>query len=89
MHGIGKGLDPNVLPEKQVIKSITTSAVKGVSQIKLGLVQGRAALRWKIKTPFPPTISKPIVKLTEKTNSTCSKYKATRNNFESLNTRKF
>ena len=40
-----------------------TSEVKGVSQIKPMLGQGRAGLRWKIKTPLLPQISKPIVKL--------------------------
>ena len=28
VHGIGKGLDPNILPEKQVIKPVVTSEVK-------------------------------------------------------------
>ena len=65
-HGVEKGLDPNVLPEIQIIKPIVTSEVKGTSQIKPRLGQGRAGLRWKIKTPMPPVINKPIVKLTEK-----------------------
>ena len=67
VQGIGKGLDPNVLPERQVIKPIVTSEAKGVSQIKPMLDQGRAVLRWKIKTPMPSHINKCIVKLTEKT----------------------
>ena len=46
--------------------------------MKPGLRQGRAALRWKIKLPLSPPINKPIVKLTEKTNSTHSKYGATK-----------
>ena len=59
VHGIGKGSDPNMLLEKQVIKAIVTSEVEGLGQ-------GRAGFRWKIKTPMPPPIIKPIVKLIEK-----------------------
>ena len=65
VHGIGKGLDLNVLPEKQVIRPVITTEVKAVSQIKPRLGQDRAGLRQKIKIPMPP-INKPIVKLTEK-----------------------
>ena len=66
VHGIGKGLDLNILPEKQVIKPIVAAEVKGTSQIKPRLGQGRAGLGCKIKTPVPPPIIKPIVKLMEK-----------------------
>ena len=66
VHGIGKGLNLNKLPGKQVIKPIITSEVKGISQIKPWLGQGRAGLRRKIKLWMSPTITKPIVKLTEK-----------------------
>ena len=45
VHGVGKGLDPNILPEKQVIRPIITSEVKGTSQLKPRLGQGRAGLR--------------------------------------------
>ena len=34
VHSVGKGLDPKILPEKQVIKPIVTSEVKETSQIK-------------------------------------------------------
>ena len=60
IHGIGKSLDPNVQPEKQVIKPMNTKA-KEVSQIKPRLGQGRAGLRCKIKTPIT------IVQTVEKT----------------------
>ena len=50
VHDIGKGLDPNVQPEKQVIKSIADIEMKEVSQIKSRLSQGRAGWRCKIKT---------------------------------------
>ena len=66
VHGIDKGLDLNILPGKQVIKLIVISEVKGTSQIKPRLGQGRAGLRWKIKTPMPPLINKPIAKVIEK-----------------------
>ena len=66
VHGIGKVLDPNIRPEKQIKKTIIPSEVKGISQIKPRLGQGRGGLRWKIELPMSPLIDKPIVKLTEK-----------------------
>ena len=45
MHGIDKGLDPNILPEKQVIKPLVRSEEKGTSQVKPRIGQGRAGLR--------------------------------------------
>ena len=66
VHGIGKGLDLKILPEKQVIKPIITSEAKGISQIiKPRLSQGRAGLIWKIKLSISPLIIKPIAKLTK------------------------
>ena len=62
VHGISKGIDPNVQPEKQVIKPIAITKMKEVSQVKPMLGQGRAGLRCKIKTPIP----KPIAQVTEK-----------------------
>ena len=62
VHSTGKEIDPNILPEKQVIKPMGTSEVKGTSQIKPRLGQGRAGLRWKVKTPMPSLINKPILK---------------------------
>ena len=54
MHGVEKGLDPNVLPEKQVMKPIAVTEAKEMSQIKPRLGQGRSGLRHKVKTPVPP-----------------------------------
>ena len=65
VHGIGKGLDQNILPERQVNKPLITSEVKGISQIKQRIDQGGAGLRWNIKTPIAPSINKPIEKLTK------------------------
>ena len=45
VHGIGKGLDPNIRSEKQVIKPIIALEVKGLSQIKPRLGQGRAGIK--------------------------------------------
>ena len=42
VHGVGKGLDLNILSEKQVKKPIITSDGKGICQIKPRLGQGRA-----------------------------------------------
>ena len=62
VHGIEKGLDVNILPEKQVMKPIAVTKVKEMSQIKPRLGQGRADLRHKIKTTMPlPIKKKPIV----------------------------
>ena len=49
----GKGFRSNILPERQVIKPIVTSEVKGTSQIKPRIGQGRAGLRQKNKIPMP------------------------------------
>ena len=45
VHGVEKGIDPNILPEKQVLKPIISSEVKGVTQNKPRLVQGRAGIK--------------------------------------------
>ena len=66
VHGIGKGFDPNMLPEKWVLKPIATSKVKGTCQIKPRLGQDRVGWRQKIKTQMPPSINKAIVKITKK-----------------------
>ena len=57
VHSIGKGLDPNIQPEKHVLKPLE------VPQIEPSLGQGRAALRCKIKTPSSTMTSKPIVQV--------------------------
>ena len=59
---LDKGLDPNIQPEKQVIKSIAVTKVKEVPQIKPRLGQGRAVLRHKEKT----SISNTLVQVMEK-----------------------
>ena len=38
-HGVGKSLDPNIQPEKQVVKPIAVTNAKEVSQIKPRLGQ--------------------------------------------------
>ena len=60
VHGMGKGLEPTIQPEKQVLKLFVVTKVKEVSQIKSRLGQGRASLRGKIKTPVFPLVNKPI-----------------------------
>ena len=45
VHGVEKGLDLNILPEKQIIKPLAVTKVRQVSQIKPRLDQGRADLR--------------------------------------------
>ena len=66
VHGIGKGLDPNIQTEKQIMKPITVTKMKEVCQVKPWLAQGRAGLRCKIKPPIPTPINKPIVQVGEK-----------------------
>ena len=54
VHGIGKGLDPNIQPGKtQVIKPIEGIKMKEMPHTKPRLGQGRAGLRCKIKTLTP------------------------------------
>ena len=55
-------MDPNVQPEKEIIKPIAVTKAKEVSQLKPHLGQGRTGLRCKIKTQ----ISKPIVQVMER-----------------------
>ena len=62
VHGIGKSLDPNIKPEKQVAKPIAVTKAKEVLQTKPKLGQGRARLRHKIKT----LISKPLTQVMKK-----------------------
>ena len=66
VHGIDKGKDPNILPEKQVIKPVISSEVKGVTQVKPRSGQGRASIKQKIKFTICPLLNKPILQLTEK-----------------------
>ena len=42
---MGKGLHPNMRPEMQVIKPTIASEVKGASQTKPMLGQGRAGIK--------------------------------------------
>ena len=64
-HEVEKGLDSNVIAEKQVMKPTVVTKVKEVSQIKPKLGQGRAGFRHAIKMPVPPPISIPIVQVME------------------------
>ena len=66
MHGVGKGLDPNIQPEKQVLKPLVVTKVKAMSQIKPRLGQGREGLRHKIKLPASTPINKPIAQVSNK-----------------------
>ena len=66
VHGIGKGLDPNVLPEKQAKHPIAAIKTKDVSQVRPRVGQGIAGLKRKIKTPIPTLINKPIADLTKR-----------------------
>ena len=45
VHGVDKGIDPNILLEKQAIKPIISSEIKGASQIKPRLDHGRAGIK--------------------------------------------
>ena len=54
VHSIGKAIDPNLRPEKQVIWSVVTSqthilpGIKTVSHIKPRISQGRAGIKKKM-----------------------------------------
>ena len=59
MHGVCKGLDPNILPEKQIIQPLVLKVkVQEIKQVKPRLGQERAGLRCK-----KPQISQPIAQL--------------------------
>ena len=45
VHGIDKGIDQNIRPEKQVIRPRVAPEAKGVSQVKPRLGQGRAGIK--------------------------------------------
>ena len=59
VHGVGKSLDPNILPEKQVKQPLVSKVkVPEPSQTKPRLGQGRAGLRCK-----KPQINQPTAQL--------------------------
>ena len=45
MHGVDKGVDSKILPEKQVIKPIISYEIEDVNQNKPRLGQGRAGIK--------------------------------------------
>ena len=59
VHGIDKGIYPNIMSEKQVIKWVISSEAKGISQVKLRLGQGRVGIKQKM---FKFLISQPLDK---------------------------
>ena len=61
VQAVGKVLDLNIQPEKQVMKPIAVAKAKELSHIEPRLSQGRAGLRCKIKMPVPQLISRPVV----------------------------
>ena len=66
VHGVDKEIDPNILPEKQVINPIISAEVKGVIQIKPRLGQGRSGIKQKNKLHVPQLLIKPIIQLKER-----------------------
>ena len=48
MHGIDKGINPNIQLEKQVIKPVISSEAKGVSPVKQRIGQGRVGIKQKM-----------------------------------------
>ena len=75
VHGIDKGINPSLKPEKQVIKPMKmASEVKTPTQIKLRTGQDRAGLKRKMKisNPLQPDmpaqmVNKPILQKPEST----------------------
>ena len=47
VHSMGKGLDLNILPEKQVIKPIIISEMKGISQKKTKIKSRQSRFKMK------------------------------------------
>ena len=62
VHGVDKGIDPNILLEKQVIKPVRSSEAKGVTQIKPTLAQSRAGIKQKIKLSVSHCFINPLYK---------------------------
>ena len=58
VQGVDKGIDPNVHPEKQVIKPILSSGTKGINQNKPRLGQGRSGIK-KSSLMSPHNLSSP------------------------------
>ena len=52
VHGIDKGIYPNIRLYKQVMKPIISSETKGISQVKPRLGQGRAGIKQKKHLDF-------------------------------------
>ena len=72
VHGVDKGINPHVRPEKQALKPIIVSPeAKFPTWKKPSLGQGRAGLRSKVKvvTPLQPSKSAQVVPLSEKQKS--------------------
>ena len=66
LHGIDKGIEPNVISEKQVIKAIITPQMpilpetKIISHVKSKIGQGRAGIKRKTHMfPLPQPYEKP------------------------------
>ena len=69
VHGVRKGLDSNIQPEKQVLMPTACTKMKEVSQIKPRIGQRRAGLKHKIKKPICRPIAQVIEKPVEKNKS--------------------
>ena len=54
VHKVDKGVDPNVKPERQILKSPNLATQPNL-QNKPSLGQGRAGLRRKMKVPYTST----------------------------------
>ena len=59
VHGIYKGIDPDIRLEKQVINPMITSKPRGISEVKPRLGQGRVGLKQKT---FKFPVSQPLDK---------------------------
>ena len=72
VHGVGKGLDPNILSEKQIIQPLVSKVkVQQITQVKPRLGQGRAGLRCtkpKINQPIAQSV-KQALKVPEDSNT--------------------
>ena len=60
VHGVDKGVDPNIQPEKQVMKHIISSETKGVTQNKPRLGHGRACIKQQIYSLCPHYLMNPL-----------------------------
>ena len=66
VHGVDKGLDPHIRPERQTVKPTVTQTEIRTPTYKPRAVQGITGLRRKVKTVTPPQPKQVLPSITER-----------------------